>query len=580
MKTEKLVYTVFTKKFGISLKADASRFLVSCIKNASQDSELATEWLESIASEWTQLDNSCLLVELEALKDLLKKMSQQASNSFGLTHSVPNSENVTESYDISKKSNLNKLDEKNFFSVVDAYDVPQLWYDSSKSIFVTPDLLPKFANSQNKAIGGKSNNLSDIHSKNTNKIKYSGLITSPEIKAGMFRQRYDTIRQLLQRNETYLRETSLGNTWNNNVFVDTIGSIKGRENQTFVIFGMITQIEEGFYHIEDKDHIIKLDLSQMKLEKKNYSGIITRDSFVLIEGNLNDDVFVVDSIMQPPAEPRTKSVSYYKGTDFFGGPEFTQDNVTLQAIEALDDNGIIVFVSEIWLDKSEVLEQLKKLFSGFLSSRLPLAFVFIGNFNSIPYTPGNISIIQYQENMNKLADLILEFPEIAKQCYFVFVPGPGDPWANFTLPYEPLPSFITDRFKTRIPKSIFTTNPCRIKFCTQEITVFRQDLVKKMRRNCVLWPNGKDEIFEEHVVKTLINQSHLSPLPTKVSPVFWGYDHTLRIYPTPHLIVLADEFEPYDVCYNGALAINPGSFSCNGFRFSVYLPSTKTTQLR
>jgi hypothetical protein len=36
--------------------------------------------------------------------------------------------------------------------------------------------------------------------------------------------------------------------------------------------------------------------------------------------------------------------------------------------------------------------------------------------------------------------------------------------------------------------------PCRIQYCTQEIVVFREDLLSKMQRHCVLPPNNSPTI--------------------------------------------------------------------------------------
>ncbi|PVU92588.1 hypothetical protein BB559_003664 [Furculomyces boomerangus] len=470
-----------------------------------------------------------------------------------------------------------RTDERKLFKVISAYDSPQLWYDPKNGAFSYPDSIPKSMD-YSAPLGVQDS--SEKPQKDVLETKNLGLVASPQTKIELFRQRYDVIRQRIQRNDAHLRETPMGNTWNGKILIDSVSSLKGREGQEFAIFGMISQLEEGVYYVEDKDGSIKLNFSNTNLENEEDIGIITENSFVIVEGILNDDTFIVQSLMQPPPETQAKSKYAFQGIDFFGGPKLPYDQATLKAIEGLDDNGAIVFLSDIWLDRQQVLDSLKKLFSGFSSSRLPLAFVLMGDFSSIPYLPGSNSISKYQENMSKLVSIITEFPDITKQCHFVIVPGPNDPWGMGALPYPPLPKFLTDRFKSRIPRSNFTTNPCRIRFCTQEIVVFRDDLIKKMRRNSVLWPKGVDNLFETKVVKTLINQSHLSPLPIRVRPVFWGYDHALRIYPSPDLIVLADKFESYNVFYNETLAINPGSFSTNGFKFHVYLPATKTFQIR
>ena len=61
----------------------------------------------------------------------------------------------------------------------------------------------------------------------------------------------------------------------------------------------------------------------------------------------------------------------------------------------------------------------------------------------------------------------------------------------------PLPKFIIDEFQQKIPNSVFTTNPCRIQYCTHEIVVIREDLVTKMCRNTVHFPNSGE--ISEHV---------------------------------------------------------------------------------
>ncbi|PVV03480.1 hypothetical protein BB560_002061, partial [Smittium megazygosporum] len=577
---------------GISLKAEASKFLVECIENAQQDVNLAAEWLENVAFEWMKTENqikyiakpliidSSLLVELDDLKKLLKRISQ---HSIEFTEIDEKFSAVDDIGPLRKEIGVNfsdfssKLDEKKFFKVMSAYETPQLWYDPSRGQFLKPELAQSysFTNSSTDLL---KKSKSSLPSQNPQKTKYSGLVTSSESKVELFKQRYDIIRQKLQRNDTHLRESQLGNTWDGKI--DTVGSLKGREGQNFVIFGMLTQLEEGLFFLEDKDQSIKLNFSEINtINFTNEAGVITQDSFILVEGTLNDDTFLVKNLIQPPPETRSNSLSYFKGANFSGDLGFLQDQITLEAIEGLDDNGAIVFLSDVWLDKPEVLDRLQKLFKGFSASRIPLAFIFLGNFCSEPYVPGSNTILDYQRGFEDLSRVILEYSEISKECYFVFIPGPGDPWGLNAFPYPPIPKFITERFQNKIRRSIFTTNPTRIYFCTQEIVVFRDDLIKKMRRNSVVCPDSEIGSFEEKIVKTVINQSHLSPLPTRINPVFWGYDHCLRLFPSPTLLVLADKYEPYNLVYNEVLAMNPGSFALNGFKFMVYLPSNKSVQI-
>ena len=95
------------------------------------------------------------------------------------------------------------------------------------------------------------------------------------------------------------------------------------------------------------------------------------------------------------------------------------------------------------------------------------------------------SHVVFIDNFDSLADLIASYPVITKFTHFVLVPGPLDITMNSTLPRKPLLSTFTARLKAKIPRIIFATNPCRIKFCDQEIVIFREDLMSRTLRNLV-----------------------------------------------------------------------------------------------
>ncbi|XP_042669560.1 DNA polymerase epsilon subunit 2 [Centrocercus urophasianus] len=214
------------------------------------------------------------------------------------------------------------------------------------------------------------------------------------------------------------------------------------------------------------------------------------------------------------------------------------------------------------------------VFPGY-SSAPPTCFFFCGNFSSAPY--GKNQIQSLKGSLKALADIICEYPSIHKSSRFVFVPGPEDPGPGSVLPRPPLAENITQEFRQLVPFSVFTTNPCRIQYCTQEIIIFREDLVNKMCRNCVRFPSSSMDI-PNHFVKTILSQGHLTPLPLYVSPVYWAYDYALRVYPVPDMLVVADKYDPFTVTNTDCLCINPGSFPRSGFSFKVFYPSNKTVE--
>lgn len=63
--------------------------------------------------------------------------------------------------------------------------------------------------------------------------------------------------------------------------------------------------------------------------------------------------------------------------------------------------------------------------------------------------------------------------------------------------------------------------------------------------------------FSPQFVKTILSQGHLTPLPLYVSPVFWAYDYSLRVYPVPDVIIFADKYDPFSITNTDCLCVNP-----------------------
>ncbi|KAH0503390.1 DNA polymerase epsilon subunit 2 [Microtus ochrogaster] len=286
-----------------------------------------------------------------------------------------------------------------------------------------------------------------------------------------------------------------------------------------------------------------------------HSGLYTEACFVLAEGWFEDQVFHVNAFGFPPTEPSSTTRAYYGNINFFGGPSnaSVKTSAKLRQLEEENKDAMFVFVSDVWLDQVQVLEKLHVMFSGY-SPAPPTCFILCGNFSSAPYGKNQVQALK--DSLKSLADIICEYPSIHQSSRFVFVPGPEDPGFGSILPRPPLAESITKEFRERVPFSVFTTNPCRIQYCTQEIIIFREDLVNKMCRNCVRFPSSNLDI-PTHFVKTILSQGHLTPLPIYVCPVYWAYDYTLRVYPVPDLLVIADKYDPFTVTNTECLCMNP-----------------------
>ncbi|XP_051833879.1 DNA polymerase epsilon subunit 2 [Antechinus flavipes] len=395
-------------------------------------------------------------------------------------------------------------------------------------------------------------------------------------KAEVFRERYTILWQRTQRHELFtpLATGAHPDESRSKFQLKTIEILLGSTARIgeVIVLGMITQMKEGKYFLEDPTGTVQVNLSKAQF----HSGLYTESCFVLAEGWFEDQIFHVNAFGFPPIEPSNTTRAYYGNVNFFGGPTSTsvKASAKLKHLEEENEDTMFVLVSDVWLDQVEVLEKLHIMFSGY-SSVPPTCFIFCGNFLSAPYGKNHVQSLI--DSLKALADIICDYPNIHQSSRFVFVPGPEDPGPGSILPKPPLAESITNDFRQRVPYSVFTTNPCRIQYCTQEIIIFREDLVNKMCRNCVRFPNSNMDI-PHHFVKTLLSQGHLTPLPLYVCPVYWAYDHTLRVYPVPDLLVIADKYDPFTITNTDCLCINPGSFPRSGFSFKVFYPSNKTVE--
>ncbi|ANB12387.1 Dpb2p [Sugiyamaella lignohabitans] len=85
-----------------------------------------------------------------------------------------------------------------------------------------------------------------------------------------------------------------------------------------------------------------------------------------------------------------------------------------------------------------------------------------------------------------------------------------------------------------------------------------------------------DTAEARQVVKTILDQGHLSPFPLSLRPVSWNYDHSLSLTPLPSVMILADSSTPpFRATYEGCHVVNPGPFiQGNKICWIEYTPST------
>ncbi|CAK1547746.1 unnamed protein product [Leptosia nina] len=428
-------------------------------------------------------------------------------------------------------------------NVIDAFNVPKISYDNERNKF-------------------SKDNSSDH------------LYADPKWKAQFLIDRYTLIWQRTVRNKLFAKDT-LPSMESENRFqlrkVEVLLSTSSKVSDVIVL-GLLTQLTEGKYYLEDPTGSVLLDMTQTRY----HSGLFTENSFVLAEGYYEDKTLHVMGLVLPPSESRAMSLPYFGNLNTFGGKSksLLKNSQNLLKIEQDNEDGMIIFLSDVWFDNLKVISKLKTLFAGY-EEFPPIAIVFMGEFLSCPY--GYEHSTQLNAALITLADMIMPFTKLREACKFIFVPGRSDPAAANILPRPAIPNTITKEIRDKLGDSvIFTTNPCRIQYCTQEIVVLRQDLVTKMCRNAIHFPDSGD--IPDHLTKTLLSQCTLSPLSLGVQPVFWKHADALSLYPMPDLIVVADSFPPYTRSYLQCQVVNPGSFPRTEYSFKVYVPASRSIE--
>lgn len=322
---------------------------------------------------------------------------------------------------------------------------------------------------------------------------------------------------------------------------------------------------------------MQLDLRTIK---QKTLGLFTFNCFVLCAGvmNASTNLFEVESIGFPPYEPRKKTLATFNNLSHVP----LQRRQRVLELEQSSEEDTMIFMSDVHLDDAATMQKLTAVFDGYAAvDTPPTLFVLMGNFTArkLGSKPGDMRVLATLFD-NLCALLLNRYRDtLCANCDFVFVPGPSDPNIGGALPQPPLIYSLCRKFHEANERGDlhvhFESNPFRIRFGTQEMVVFRADLLQKMRRNCVVLPKvSEDAHLTSHLCKTILDQAHLCPLPLQICPLNWNYSHALGLYPAPHLVVLGDTAERYKWKYEDSHVVCPGSFATND-SWIVYRPCDK-----
>lgn len=443
-----------------------------------------------------------------------------------------------------------------------------------------------------------------------------------ESRATMYRERLVLTQQRLLRSDLFTLRSRKGQGRVDSDELSTVESLLGSSGSK-ILLGFLTQPEEGQWYLEDLTGSIRLDLSQAQ----TYPLLYTEGSIVVAQGARSHlNTFVVQVMGLPPAEDRETTLKALNMVDTFSShaQQQSQHHLQMQHLEEETDQ-LVVILADMHLDKPLVLEKFLTVLQGFDGTNCFPLYVLMGSFLSQPlyYASGGKTAIS--NAFQALADTIAQVPGQRDNAKFLLVPGPLDAGSNVALPRRGLPAALTAPLTETLAHVSFGSNPCRLRCFTQELVLYRNDLIRKMQRHLVVpmvLPHqnemDKDEREEEteigqriedhqralsqtlsqphakvpstptstqqeipdtmeQLVESLLDQAHLCPLPAVAAPVHWEMDHVLRLVPLPHLLVLADHTDQFSYEYKGCRTINPGTFSSD-FSFIVYYLASKEVQ--
>lgn len=257
-----------------------------------------------------------------------------------------------------------------------------------------------------------------------------------------------------------------------------------------VVLGMLAQLKENKFYVEDPTGAVPIDLSGIQY----HSGFFCEGCFVLIEGSYVDGVLKASGMGFPPTEDASSSRAYFGSLNTWGGRSkiLLKNSTRLLEIERANTDATIVFLADCWLDDSTVLNKLQTLLVGY-NDMPPVAIVLMG-----PFIRNFTSPMQLKARLKMLGEIISNnCPTLKKETDLVLIPAIDDPVAPAILPRIGLPESICSDLKRLVPRTVLASNPCRLQYCTQQIVVCRADLVTKLCRNTINFPDtGK---LEDHV---------------------------------------------------------------------------------
>lgn len=373
----------------------------------------------------------------------------------------------------------------------------------------------------------------------------------------MLERRYYLAHQRVLRHELFRPTDLLHN--HAQAKLTPIESLLGKSStSTVLLLGVLIQLEEGRYYLEDPTGQVPLSLQQASVVDEFY---VTESCILLVEGTFHEDTVIVHRLGHPLLEERKDSLSAIR-------KQISHPSYNLQSSRSAEAEFVVM--SDLELDRPGVLENLSSVLAIFGNKKtihFPM-FILMGNFSTTGFSGTKQALLD-------LLALIEKFPSLARHAHFCVVPGPRDVAFSNILPLQPLKAP-----HDRVRNLHCSSNPCRIRWGGREMVVFSHSILHLLQQRQLRLPSEIDGLDEENermrqphcrMVKTILDQGHLCPVAGV--PIYWNYDHALQLYPLPDTLVFGgNDCESFEEVYGNVDVLHPGSMA-NSQCYAVYRPS-------
>ncbi|CAD7926574.1 unnamed protein product [Amoebophrya sp. A120] len=298
--------------------------------------------------------------------------------------------------------------------------------------------------------------------------------------------------------------------------------------------------------------------------------LIIHGGFYVVEGIVDNEhgILHVCKMWNPPiTETKTpiqpgskKRKRIPDAINHFGGNITLEDLKYLTKIEEMEDaekqldcnrhlvdarlryeREYYVLMADVNFDDPNTFEMLAVVFDRFEDSEHQPHYILMGKFRAPDhyFDPRMENTVHTWKDKLLHLSTLLASHEHTRKKRIIIVPDSSDHCGH--PDFFPLPPMETYGVQFR-ENVIFASNPCRIRHYGKQIVICRNDVWKELREaECVPFRDQGDPTRRfDAIAHYLLAQAHLFPvLPVAHRNTLIGFDHGLRMYPPPDLLLLS-----------------------------------------